>query len=38
MNLTKKEKGITRPKNDGNINVADENVKITFEILAESLS
>ena len=36
--MSKKDKGITRPTISGNINVADENVKITFEISAESLS
>jgi hypothetical protein len=32
--MSKKDKGITRPTISGSINVADENVKITFEISA----
>ena len=36
--MSKKDKGITKPIISGTINVADENVKITFEISAESLS
>ena len=36
--MSKKNKGINKPTISGTINVADENVKISFEISAESLS
>jgi hypothetical protein len=36
--MSKKDKGINKPTISGTINVANENVKITFEISAESLS
>lgn len=36
--ISKKDKRITKPTISGTISVADENVKITFEISAESLS
>ena len=36
--MSKKSKGFEKPTINGTINVKDENVKITFEFSAESLS
>jgi hypothetical protein len=36
--ISKKDKGIEKPTISGTTNVANENVKVTFEISAESTS